>query len=605
MGCCEPRCYTPASMPACSCVTRLSTPPDTARSPRACLGGLLLVLLCCATSAASGQATTGQRTLPAPVPPSSAKQFDRVQGATSILPGEIEALLAAPAAAHAHWGISVVDLATGAPVYTRNEAQLFEPASNAKLFTTAAALALLGPGYTFRTTVVAEGAITPDGHLHGRLRLVGGGDPTLSGRTYPYAGRTERNAPPLHWLDDLAAQVAASGIREVDSLVADDTLFPWERYGTGWAWDDLQWDYGAAVSALTVADNVQYLSVAPGARAGEPITAFWNNQPNPHPGSPPSPGASTPAVAAQAQAGADAATLLQEPVLVAATTSPAGTAAQLGVSREVDDGPLRLFGTLPSGARPLNLAIAVRDPAGYAADAFGNALSFAGVRTGRIDPAAHRASRDTAQFSVETHLPLVLRPVGEAAMAPQAPAAGTRIVATRVSPPLAQIVTVTNKVSQNLHAELLLHTLGRVEGEDGSAAQGVRVVRQFLVSSGVDPLDFSFVDGSGLSPQDLVAPRAVTTLLVYAARQPWGGEYRASLPVGGVDGTLAGRFGQPALRGRIEAKTGTLSEVNTLSGYLTAASGRSLAFSILCNDYVGEGSRATMDSIVAVLASAF
>jgi D-alanyl-D-alanine carboxypeptidase/D-alanyl-D-alanine-endopeptidase (penicillin-binding protein 4) len=164
-------------------------------------------------------------------------------------------------------------------------------------------------------------------------------------------------------------------------------------------------------------------------------------------------------------------------------------------------------------------------------------------------------------------------------------------------------VTVTNKVSQNLHAELYLRLLGRLEGEDGSIAQGARVVRQFLIGAGIDPGDFLFFDGSGMSGEDLITPRAATTLLVYAAHQPWGELYRASLPVAGVDGTLAGRFAGE-LKGRVFAKTGTLAEVNALSGYLIAASGRTVVFSVLCNDRQpsGNAAREAMDRIVTAIA---
>ena len=496
-----------------------------------------------------------------------------------MVAGQIDALLAAPAASRAHWGISVVDAATGAPLYGRNDAQLFEPASNAKLFTTAAALALLGPSYTLRTSVVADGAITADGHLHGTLRLVGGGDPTLSGRSYPYAARTARPDPPLHALDELAAQVAASGIRAVDgTVVGDDTLFPYERFGTGWAWDDLQWDYGAPVSALTINDNVRYLSVASGAQVGAPITVTWN----PTLGTAPHPA--------------------EEPLEISAITSPAGAEPHLGISREVDGGPLRLYGTLPAQGKPIDTAIALGDPAAYAAQAFADALLAHGVAVTLGSEPAHRLSGDTATFSVETRLPLALKASGSPLAIVAVPG---KVVATRTSPPLRDIVTVVNKVSQNLHAELLLRLLGSAQGDDGSVAQGVRVVRQFLLSAGVDPLDFTFEDGSGLSPQDLITPRSVTTLLVYAARQSWGADYQASLPIGGVDGSLANRFTASPLKSRIHAKTGTLSEVNTLSGYLTAASGRTLAFSILSNDYVGEGSRPTIDRVAAAIAGAF
>jgi D-alanyl-D-alanine carboxypeptidase/D-alanyl-D-alanine-endopeptidase (penicillin-binding protein 4) len=506
-----------------------------------------------------------------------------------MLSADIDTLLAAPAAMRAHWGISVVDAGTGAQLYGRNEAQMFEPASNAKLYTTAAALALLGPAFTMQTRVVAEGPVTPDGHLHGVLKLVGGGDPTLSGRTYPYAGRTERAESPLHALDELARQVAAAGIRAVDAVDADDSNFRYERYGTGWAWDDLQWEYGAAVSALTVNDNVRYLTVTPGARAGDPVTLTWNP---PDPVEPRADGCA--ASCSQAADPTDPTTLL-------ATTSAAGSEAHLGLSREVDGGPLLIYGTLPAGGKPVNAAIAMRNPATFAADAFAAALSTHGVQVSSGRQASHRPATDTVSFAVESRLPVNLqapRPVFSSVMS------GT-LIATRVSPPLAQIVTVVNKVSQNLHAEMLLRLLGETEGANGSAVEGVRVVRQFLVSAGIDSLDFSFVDGSGLSPQDLITPRATTALLVYAGRQSWGPEYRASLPVGGVDGTLAGRFTQPGMQGRVAAKTGTLAGVNTLSGYLTAASGRQLAFSILANDYVGEGSRATIDHIVAAISSAF
>ncbi len=505
------------------------------------------------------------------------------------LDAQIDGLLNSPAASRAHWGISVVDAGTGAPLYARNDGQLFEPASNAKLYTTAAALALLGPSFTMQTRVVAEGTIMPDGHLHGVLKLMGGGDPTLSGRAYPYAAHTERPDPPLHALDELAAQVAAAGIRAVDAIDADDSNFRYERYGAGWAWDDLQWEYGAPVSALTINDNVRYLTVTPGARPGDPVTVTWNP---PDPAPPKADGCAAPC-----SQGTDP----PDPTTLVATTSAAGSEAHLGLSREVDGGPLLIYGTLPAGGKPVDAAIAMRDPASFAAAAFAEALGNHGVQVGSGRQASHRPPTDTVSFAVASRMPVNLGPPG-----PVFPSVvrGT-LVATRVSPPLAQIVTVVNKVSQNLHAEMLLRLLGETEGANGSAVEGVRVVRQFLVSAGIDPLDFSFFDGSGLSPQDLITPRATTSLLAYASHQSWGADYRASLPVGGVDGSLANRFTQQALKGRVFAKTGTLSEVNALSGYLIAASGRRLAFSVLSNDYVGAGSRATLDSVVAALAAAF
>ena len=494
----------------------------------------------------------------------------------SVLAAQVAALLASqPAALRAHWGISVVDAASGQPLFSENDGQLFAPASNAKLFTTAAALALLGPGYRMSTPVVAEGSIDATGTLHGDLRLIGGGDPTLSGRQYPWDGHTERPNPPLTALDALAAQVAASGIHAVDGpVLADDTLFPQEPYGLGWAWDDLQWEYGAAISALTLNDNVRYLTVTPGIAAGAPVSVAWN-----------------PAVAG-----------LPDDLLVSATTSAPGARPALGIDR-LPAQPLRIYGTLPAGAAPTHVAIALEDPARFAADAFRASLLAAGVAVSGAASPVHRPSLDTESFTAETHEPVPLVPLPAGATSLAAPAQG-RVVAQRQSVPLSAIITVTNKVSQNLHAELLLHLLGRAEGGDGSAAAGARVRRAWLTTAaGVAPDEFLLHDGSGLSADDRVTPRALTTLLHWSTTQPWGPVLRSSLPIGGVDGTLEDRL--TGLRGRVQAKTGTLSAVDALSGFLVTDSGRTVIFSILCNDYPGSGSRAILDAIVEATAHAY
>ncbi len=500
----------------------------------------------------------------------------------------LEALLSAPNAARAHWGISVVDAATGATLYAHNEGELFEPASNAKLFTTSAALALLGPTYSMGTRVVAEGTVDASGTLHGDLRLIGGADPTLSGRVYPYAGHTDRSNPPLGGLDALAYQVLASGIHAVDGpVIADDTLFPNQPYGPGWGWDDLQWEYGAAVSALPVNDGVRYLTVTPGMAIALPVNTSWVPDL-------PSPGSTE---------------------LVSASTSARGTAPALGVARETagietnPQGTLRIYGSLPLGGATVHLALALSDPAQFAGAAFRASLLTAGVGVSGAAVAAHRPSVDTQSFTAETHQPIVLHALTAnasslVASAPTGGAVPTREVAKRRSVPLAEIITVVNKVSQNLHAELLLRLLGRAEGDDGSFGQGARVVRAWATTqAGIAPDDFLLYDGSGLSSKDLVAPRAFTTLLRYSATQPWGPLLRSSLPIAGMDGSLSGRL--IGLRGRVEAKTGTLGEVDALSGFLTANSGRVLVFSILCNDHAGPSSRATLDALVQALASSY
>ena len=184
---------------------------------------------------------------------------------------------------------------------------------------------------------------------------------------------------------------------------------------------------------------------------------------------------------------------------------------------------------------------------------------------------------------------------------------GVRVAATHRSPTLEQDVVVTNKTSENLHAELLLRRMGDALGDTGSGAQGVRVLRWFLTEkAGLDPEDFVFYDGSGLSGHDLVTPRATVRLLTWASRQPWFSGWRASLPVGGVDGSLLIRFAKGPLKGKVFAKTGTLGEARALSGYLECASGRTVAFSVMVTDHApgGRADLEAMDRIVGEIAAA-
>jgi D-alanyl-D-alanine carboxypeptidase/D-alanyl-D-alanine-endopeptidase (penicillin-binding protein 4) len=465
----------------------------------------------------------------------------------------ISAILAQSDLAHGFWGIEITSLTTGKVLYAKNPENLFTPASNTKLFTTAAALALIGPDYKFRTSVETSGLLDKHGRLSGDLTLIGRGDPNLSGRELPYDLRTQRNDHPIKVLEDLADSLVLKGVKYVDGdLVADDSYFAFERYGEGWSQDDLVWGDGAPVSALTINDNVVFVNILPADRAGE--RAFVTIVPSSD----------------------------YYHVDNRIMTTPAGTARRIFFNREPGSTALTLWGEMPVDDKGANEALAIEDPAAFAAGLFRSLLEKRGITIYGRQRTHHTELAGLSTFSVTA---TAEARGGEGDFPRSGQTNQGMVLASFESKPLIEDIRVINKVSQNLHAEILLRLLGREKGTAPTIDSGLEVLRGFLTRAGVPGDQYLFYDGSGLSRQNLVTPLAVVSLLMYASRQPWATAFRDTLPLAGVDGSLADRFKGTIAQGRIYGKTGSLGGVKTLSGYATTNHGDKIAFAILTNNF--------------------
>jgi D-alanyl-D-alanine carboxypeptidase/D-alanyl-D-alanine-endopeptidase (penicillin-binding protein 4) len=425
--------------------------------------------------------------------------------------------------ARASAGIHVLDLTTGKVLYHHNEQRLFLPASNMKLFTTALALLRLGPDYRFVTRLVREPS--------GDLVLVGSGDPSLSGRVFPYRKDTVAG-PPLQAIEELADQAVANGVQRVDGdIIGDDRLYPWAPYPPSWTQDDALREYGAPVSALTVADNTFTLSIHAGVRPG------------------------------------DRTSLTLEPALEyyaidnRIATVAAGGGPKLRISRLPGSRQLLLWGSIPAGHATIRETVPVDDPALYAATALYDALTRRGVQVSGHAAARHRTVADDDVPASEI------------------------MVASRTSPPLSDLLQVVNKVSENLHAELILREVGRVTRHTGTREAGLEELSALLSETGARASESRADDGSGLSRNALVTPRAVTRLLAHLYASKYRDLWVSLLPVGGEDGTLSNRLCCAADGRGIRAKTGTLSRAMALSGYADSKTHGPLAFSILVNNF--------------------
>ncbi|MSO21538.1 MAG: D-alanyl-D-alanine carboxypeptidase/D-alanyl-D-alanine-endopeptidase [Acidobacteria bacterium] len=515
---------------------------------------------------------------------------------------QVEKLLDHPDVREAHWGVSVISMKRNAPLVSLNQNKLFIPASTAKLFPAAAALSLLGSDYRYKTSIhiygtsksIEKGDTSTQSKSRirselaseyvGDLILTGRGDPNLSGRVLPFNRETARDPAPTRIFRELALAVAARGIRTVTGdLIADDRYFVHEPYGYGWEYDDLMWLTAAPVSALAINDNVIYVSISPDA-PGAPAMV----QVQPMPGY----------------------YEIDNKVLTVGRTEPTPgggvrrTRRSLGLGREPGSMRLQMWGEIPVGAAESSYAVSIEDPPRFTAEYLRQELAKAGVEIkGRVLVRRQEVSE------VENIAGAPIQAPGSAAERTPAKKSGDGqaaplILAEHESGPLAESLRVMLKVSQNLHAEMLLRTLGRERRGMGSAEAGIAAIDDFLAGNGIATDGLALRDGSGLSRQNMVSPAAMTALLKHMYQSEQGAAWTALLPEAGVDGTLRNRLRGRYTTARVWAKTGSLQGVATLAGYVANQSNDLLAFTIFANHYnEDEGSVMTViDQIVTALA---
>lgn len=476
----------------------------------------------------------------------------------SDLQTEIDRILDADEFSNAFWGLHVVDLAGGETLYSRNPGKSFVPASNTKLYTTAAALDRLGWMYRYRTRLYVDGPVE-NGVLRGNLIVRGAADPTIGTHYEAGEGEWEAEVDATRLFRDWADSLRAAGITRIDGdIVGDDDVIDDVPLGNNWSWDDETFYYSAQISGLTFNDNVIHLHVT-SRRRGRPADLRWYPYDTDY----------------------------VEVVNRSLTIHPDSSRDE-GYLRRRGTNAIEVTTEIPEGDEDVE-EITVENPTAFFVHVLAETLRREGI-------AVSGTPVDVDDLSIK----------------PDYTSPNVRRVAYHESPTLAEIVSIINKPSQNLFAELVLKTLGAefpVQDEDlepGSAAMGVAASMETFARARIDTSRIRLVDGSGLSRLNLVTPEMTTRLLTYM----WSHEdtpvrraFIESLPLAGRQGTLRNRLRRGPAEGNLRAKTGTLSSVSSLSGYVNVDGNRPLVFAMMSNHYTTRTRevREAQDAVVKLL----
>ncbi len=431
-----------------------------------------------------------------------------------------------PSFQRAFWGVKVVSLDTGQVIYERNAHKLFVPASNMKILTAAAALCLLGEDYVFRTPVTTSGKIS-GGVLRGDLIVTGSGDPTLSAR---FTGSNRSNAlsgDPWAVFATWAEDLKKLNIHRIDgNIIGNDHLFEQVDFGDGWSWDDLNYACSAGFGALQFNETSAYIEIQPGRKIGSSAEARLIPR--------------------------------LESMGVESFLETVNPECEMEVTVSREGRRFLLSGQVPDGTGIFYQTVALPSPTRYFLDMLRETLEKNGISiTGK--------TMDCDDLDT-------CHQVGE------------RVLFTHVSPPMKDILSLLLEVSQNQYAETIFRLLDKKEKEKSDEG-AVKTMESLLSSMGVPSDAYEISDGSGLSRTNLLAPDTIIRVLQYMYRHDRGQQFMEMLPQSGVKGSIKGRMTGTRASERVYAKTGTLSWVRALSGYLKTEKGEILAFSMLVNNY--------------------
>ena len=522
------------------------------------------------------QPSSAPQTIQGPPADSRSLPFKLIPAKLADLRSRIDEIVRQPALEPGFFAVKIVSLDSGQVIYEQNANKFVRPASNMKLYTVAAAFDRLTPDFHFVTSVYAKEKLE-DGKVNGDLIVYGRGDPSIAARF--------NNGDYFKGINDLADRIVAAGVKRIKGdLVGDESYFNGAPVGSGWEWEDLTWSYGAQVSALTINDNAIDLNIKPGDRVGAPVSITTG---------PPSSSFMT--------------------IVNRATTTAKGTRGDLRIYRGLGANSLEITGTLPMGDAGFVGGVSIPDPALAFVSMLRDALIKRGVKIdGRVRTVNSRSGE-----SVMRRMPPWLMGAAGGVNQPLVE------IASLLSEPFNSIAAQTLKPSQNQYTELILRTLGRTriqtlagnvgtqevysldaDGRDDEE-NGLEVVKKFLRQAGVSDSEVALNDGSGLSRNDLISANTTIQLLTFMSKHKYFTQFREALPIAGVDGTLRTRMRGTPAEGNVRAKTGSLSSVASLSGYVTTAAGEHLVFSMMLNNYPDAAAvrRDSIDAIAVLLAS--